>query len=327
MSTEIPPLFTVAIVSFVFGIWVLVMCAAVIRTARVLQSQQHRQLQDGADPPKAPKPNFIVIARRHSKHTVRPRPRPRQNPKHPQSPLQLTIADKAEGCEEYLQPNSSNVFSLPLELREKIYHQAMSFLPTRYFVQPEKPLSAVTISPDTFPALCFTSKQLHREGLSAWIRHTRFVVDGNNVSSRSPLSKFLEAVDSHSHVRMLCFTKIHTYGDVYRFVEQSPQRLAEKCAGLRSLVIELDYYVLLDDEFQGLRTEEELGKEIMLKPLFKLQNLRYLKIEVLVSEWRKHEMGGTDGLGSLKELVRRGFEEVEKSGVVSVQFEVTVVEN
>jgi hypothetical protein len=123
---------------------------------------------------------------------------------------------------------------------------------------------------------------------------------------------------------MLSFTKIRTYGDVYRYIEQSPQRLAEKCAGLRSLIIELDFYVLLDEDFTGLRTEEELEKEIMLAPLFKLQNLKYLKFEVLVSEYRKHEVGG---LGGLEELVRKGFEEVGRSGVVGVEYEVQVLES
>jgi hypothetical protein len=51
---------------------------------------------------------------------------------------------------------------LPLELREKIYHLAMADLPTRYFLQPETKLSALTVFPSTLPALCFANKQMHQ---------------------------------------------------------------------------------------------------------------------------------------------------------------------
>jgi hypothetical protein len=203
----------------------------------------------------------------------------------------------------------------------------MADLATRYFVQPEMKLSALTVSPSTLPALCFAKKQMHQEVLSAWIRRTRFVVDGNNLSSLSPVNKFLRAVDGYRHVRMLAFTKINTFGDVYRYIEQSPKRLADKCPGLRSLVIDIDYYVLLDDNFKSLRPKEELEKELIFKPLFQLQSLRHLTVRVLVSEWRKQEIAQTGGLGSLKELVKSGFKEVGKSAIVRVEYKVTVVEN
>jgi hypothetical protein len=216
---------------------------------------------------------------------------------------------------------------LPLELREKIYHLSMTDLATRYFVQPEMKLSALTVSPSTLPAFCFANKQMHQEVLSAWIRRTRFVVDGNNLSPLSPVNKFLRAVDGYRHVRMLAFTKINISGDVYRYIEQSPKRLADRCPRLRSLVIDVDYYVLLDDDFESLRTKEELEKELIFKPLFQLQSLRHLTIRVLVSEWRKQEIAQTGGMGGLKELVKSGFDEAGKSAVVRVEYEVTVVEN
>jgi hypothetical protein len=128
-------------------------------------------------------------------------------------------------------------------------------------------------------------------------------------------------------MRMLAFTKINTFGDVYRYIEQSPKRLADKCPKLRSLVIDVDYYVLLDDDFKSPRTKEELEKELIFKPLFQLQSLRHLTVRVLVSEWRKQEISQTNGLGSLKDLVESGFEEAGKSKVVRIEHEVTVVEN
>ena len=93
---------------------------------------------------------------------------------------------------------------------------------------------------------------------------------------------------------------------------------------MRSLILELEYYVLFDDEFRRLRTAEELEKEVMLKPSFGLQSLRELKFRVLVTEYRKNEVGG---LESLREVVRRGFGEVGRSEAVRVEYEVSVLEH
>jgi len=246
----------------------------------------------------------------------------------------------AQAEDEWIEYTDNGTFpkflELPSELRDIIYEHAMDALPTRCDLLLGQPLSDLAVYPRTLPAFCFANKQLHHEGIHAWLRRTRLVVPhGREILEQ--LNAFLARHDGFKAVRMLSFLDLYEFEPLWRWLvqgEHSPAQLAAACSGLRKLSLEIKVATLfgfqLDPPASPLEIELKSSTDIVdkvgLAPLFALQSLRQVTIATTAPRscdqlLAPHtEYSRDDFVRNLKNAVEEGFEKVGKAQKVKIDF-------
>lgn len=137
--------------------------------------------------------------------------------------------------------SNTTFMTLPLEIREVIYHFAMEGLPTQLSISEDKCMRGWTLYPNTLPNICFVSKQIWQEACLVFIRRTQFQFPywyyGKNLSlwlSQLPDHKGYKAVrtlyfDRNEYCQFLPPLKRSSAGDI---------NLGPPYTGIRSLVFE-----------------------------------------------------------------------------------------
>lgn len=148
--------------------------------------------------------------------------------------------------------------------------------------------SLYTISPGTLLPFCFANKQIHQEALSAWIRRTRFVVRKAELECRA-LNTLPTKMQGYKHVRMLSFANPTEYRwkeQINRSSIMTSGLIVQRCAGLRSLLIEVDSLPLWAFANYILTPGMKLGlcHGLELSILAHFDSLRHLKLILEISE-------------------------------------------
>ncbi|KAH7081436.1 hypothetical protein BKA63DRAFT_503816 [Paraphoma chrysanthemicola] len=188
------------------------------------------------------------------------------------------------------------------------------------------PLSVLTVQPHQLPRFCFANRQLHREGLQAWLRQVRLHIP-QGLWAKRQIESSMDQVHGWQHVRCLSFLDVRQWAGYY--TDTWPADLALRYASLRRLRIIFTVSTVLDDwrtDRARLKTSTVLRQDLNLNSLFALPNLRRLNIAVVMTEdlRRVYSLGNIPWSSTTTEELRKavdhGFEEAGKKDVVGIGY-------
>ncbi|KAH7091357.1 hypothetical protein FB567DRAFT_589246 [Paraphoma chrysanthemicola] len=220
----------------------------------------------------------------------------------------------------------SHFLDLPREIRDAILDQLIGPSKPRCLLAADYPLSALTIQAHHLPGVCFANRQLHREGLYAWLRHVRFHIP-SEFWAIERFDSYMDQIQGWPHVRCLTFLHCRRWAERYQVL--SPAELAAKCTGLHKLRIEFPISTIINNwrmKYTTLKVDSLLKYDLHLDPLFILPKLRYLTVGVVVPpNFRRVYFGGllpqsVSVASELKKAIDQGFEDAGKKANVEIEY-------
>jgi hypothetical protein len=135
--------------------------------------------------------------------------------------------------------------------------------------------------------LCFTNKQIHHEGLRAWLRRSRFVVHYGDPAVKR-LRGFSDKVDGFPEVRTLSFLNQTGYGlppRYYAYHNTTLAFLAAACPGSRRLSVNFVPLMLFEDtKSYKPKSPRKMVESLDLDNMHGLKSLRQLTVSIRDTE-------------------------------------------
>ncbi|KAF2660423.1 hypothetical protein K491DRAFT_711907 [Lophiostoma macrostomum CBS 122681] len=179
--------------------------------------------------------------------------------------------------------NSSGFMKLPLEVRNLIYLSAMDDSPEEFEVKgafPERPrrvlLSTLLLRKRILPAISITSRTTLYESMLVYLERTRIVLKSHRSDAEERLSNFLTTFPHNqgfAAIRSIRYDMAGRYTDQFRLFNHVP--------GLQRLTIAFDMRSI-SRRRHGIRwrllTKKDLDSRFNFDPIFRLRNLKELRI-------------------------------------------------